>query len=136
MRKEAERQGVSKFGMRGGLVLDEMSIQDELQIVRKEDAWSIVGGVDMGQINNLISVITNNQKKMELATHCLKFLFHGLCGFRWPVAYYGSNPVTTHQIFLNFWVCVDAVGREWIHSRLCNTRQCIYQPIFHEYDVS
>lgn len=109
MNKEAQRQKISDFGRRGGLVIDEMSIQDDLQIVRKGDAWSIVGGVDMGETNNMISVINNNGKKVELATHSLQFIFHGLNGFRWPVAYYGSNPATTHQIFINFWECVDAL---------------------------
>ena len=109
MEKEAKRQNVSAFGKRGGLVIDEMSIQDDLQVVRKGDAWCIVGGVDMGETNNLLSIISNKGKKAELATHCLQFIFHGLSGFRWPVAYYGSNPATTHQIFINFWECVDAL---------------------------
>ena len=109
MKKEAERQNVSDFGKRGGLIVDEMSIQDELQIVRKGDAWSIVDGVDMGQTNNIISTITHNQKKTELATHCLQFLFHGFCGFRWPAAYYGSSLATTHQLLINFWDCVDVL---------------------------
>ena len=78
MKKEAERQNVSDFGKRGGLIVDEMSIQNELQIVRKGDAWSIVGGVDMGQTDNIISTIIHNQKKTELATYCLQFLFHGV----------------------------------------------------------
>ena len=25
------------------------------------------------------------------------------------MAYFGSNPATTHQIFINFWECVDAL---------------------------
>lgn len=109
MKKEAERQNVSDFGRRGGLVIDEMSIQDDLQIVRKGEAWSIVGGVDMGETNNDISIITNEGSKTELATHCLQFIFHGFGGFRWPVAYFGSNPATTHQLFINFWELVDAL---------------------------
>ena len=109
MAKEAERQKVRNFGRRGGLIVDEMSIQDELQIVRKGDAWTIVGGVDMGETNNTISVITNNTKKTELATHSLQYIFHGFTGFRWPVAYYGSNPASTHQLYNTFWDCVDAL---------------------------
>ena len=109
MKTEAERQNVSDFGRRGGLVIDEMSIQDDLQIVRKGEAWSIVGGVDMGETNNTISIITNKGSKTELATHCLQFIFHGFGGFRWPVAYFGSNPATTHQLFINFWELVDAL---------------------------
>lgn len=109
MKKEAERQNVSDFGRRGGFVIDEMSIQDDLQVVRKGDAWSIVGGVDMGNTNNMISIITNKGKKTELATHCLQFIFRGFGGFRWPVAYFGSNPATAHQLFINFWECLDAL---------------------------
>lgn len=76
-----------------------MSILDDLQIVHKGDDWCIVGGVDMGEINNLLSVIHNKGKKVELATHCLQFIFHGYNGFRWPVAYYGCNPATTHHLW-------------------------------------
>ena len=112
MAKEAERQKVGKFGKRGGLVIDEMSIQDELSIVRKGDAWTIVGGVDMGDTNNTISIITNKQKKTELATHCLQYIFHGFSGFRWPVAYYGSNPASTHQLYVTLWDCVDALDEQ------------------------
>lgn len=109
MNKEALKQDLSKFGKRGGIIIDEMSIQDDLQIVRKGDAWSIVGGVDMGEVNNNISVITNKEKKVQLATHCLQFIFHGFCGFRWPIAYFGANPATTHQLYVNFWECLDVL---------------------------
>ena len=76
-----------------------MSIQDDLQIVGNGNAWCIVGAVDMGVTNNMLSVLNNKGKKVELATHCLQFISHGLSGFRWPVAYYGSNQATMHQIF-------------------------------------
>lgn len=54
----------------GGLLLNEMSIQDDIEITRKGDAWEIVGGIDMGQTNNAISTITNREKEVKLATHC------------------------------------------------------------------
>lgn len=47
-----------------------MSIQDDIEITRKGDAWEIVGGIDMGQTNNAISSITNRKKEVKLATHC------------------------------------------------------------------
>lgn len=109
MKKEAERQNINMFGKRGGLLFDEMSIQDELQILRKGDAWTIVGAVDMGKTNNVISIVTSGTKKVELATHCLQFVLHAFCGFRLPLAYYGSNPATAHQIYVNFWDCVNVL---------------------------
>lgn len=109
MKKEADRQKVSTFGRRGGICIDEMTIQDDLQIVKEGDAWKIVGAVDMGEINNNMAVILNKKKTVELATHCCQYVFHGFTGFRWPVAYYGSNPATSHQLFINFWELVDVL---------------------------
>lgn len=51
MVKEAEKKGIKEHGKRGGILIDEMSIQDDLQIVKKGDSWSIIGAVDMGEIN-------------------------------------------------------------------------------------
>lgn len=66
----------------------------------------------MGPINNNTTIITNGSVKTELASHCLQFMFHGFCGFRWPVAYYGSNPAKAHQLFINVWDCVDALDEK------------------------
>jgi hypothetical protein len=54
MKKEADKQSTSEFGRRGGILLDEMSIQDDLQIKKRGDEWEIVGAVDMGKTNNVI----------------------------------------------------------------------------------
>lgn len=110
MKKEAELQSVSTFGHRGGLLLDEMSIQDDIEILRKGDAWDLVDAVDMGQTNNVINVVSSNKKDVKLATHCLQFTFHGYQGFRWPVAYYASNPATTYQLYVNIWECIDVLN--------------------------
>lgn len=59
-----------------------MSIQDDLTIERQGDSWKLVGMVDMGETNNNISVICNKEKKVQLATHALQYVFHGFTGFR------------------------------------------------------
>ena len=84
-----------------------MSLQDDLTITRKDDSWLLTGQCDMGQTNNSISIITTKSKKVELATHCLQYMYHGFTGFRWPVCFYASNPATTHQLYLTLWECVD-----------------------------
>ena len=63
-------------------MIDEMTIQDDLIITKSGDTWHLVGFVDMGTTNNNIDVICNGQKKVQLATHALQFVFHGLTGFR------------------------------------------------------
>lgn len=35
-----------------------------------------------GETNNKISVICNKEKKVQLATHALQYVFHGFTGFR------------------------------------------------------
>ena len=107
MAREAERQKIPVFGKRGGLILDEMSLQDDLTITRKDDTWLLTGECDMGETNNAISTITTKSKKVELATHCLQYMYHGFTGFRWPVSFYASNPASTHQLYLTLWECVD-----------------------------
>jgi hypothetical protein len=82
MAKEANNKQVSDFGKHGGLVMDEMSIQDDLVIQKMGDSWNLVGMVDMDTTNNNIDIICNGRKKVQLATHALQFVFHGLTGFR------------------------------------------------------
>lgn len=82
MMQEISRQNVSEFGRHGGLVIDEMSIQDDLIITKSGDTWNLVGFVDMDTTNNNIDIICNGKKKVQLATHALQFVFHGLTGFR------------------------------------------------------
>ena len=57
MQKEAMRQGISNFGMHGGIVIDEMSIQEDIVISRRSDSWDLVGIVDMDTTNNNIFCI-------------------------------------------------------------------------------
>ncbi|CAC5381154.1 unnamed protein product [Mytilus coruscus] len=109
MKQEANNKQVSEFGKHGGLIIDEMSIQDDLVIQKTGDKWSLVGMVDMDSTNNNIDIICNGKKKVQLATHALQFVFHGLTGFRWPVAYFGSNTATAHQLCSTYWKCVDVL---------------------------
>ncbi|CAC5424371.1 unnamed protein product [Mytilus coruscus] len=108
MKQEANNKQVSEFGKHDGLIIDEMSIQDDLVIQKTGDSWSLVGMVDMDSTNNYID-ICNGKKKVQLATHALQFVFHGLTGFRWPVAYFGSNIATAHQLCSTYWKCVDVL---------------------------
>ncbi|XP_052097373.1 uncharacterized protein LOC127732379 [Mytilus californianus] len=109
MKQEANNKQVSEFGKHGGLIIDEMPFQDDLVIQTTGDSWSLVGMVDMDSTNNNIDIICNGKKKVQLATHALQFVCNGLTGFRWPVAYFGSNTATAHQLCSTYWKCVDVL---------------------------
>ena len=82
MKEQANSQDLSQFGYHGGLLVDEMTIQDDLVITKHGDSWNIVGVIDMGHVNNNIKIITGGKKKVQMATHALQYVFHGLTGFR------------------------------------------------------
>ena len=83
MKKQATIQNISDFGYHGGILIDEMCVQDDLVITKHGDSWDVVGFTDMGHTNNNIKVITGGKKKVELATHVLQYVFHGFTGFRY-----------------------------------------------------
>lgn len=82
MKKEMDRQKVSDFGRHGGIITDDMTFQDDLIITKSGDSWNLVGFIDMDKNNNNIMVICSGKKKINLATHAVQFVFHGLTGFR------------------------------------------------------
>ena len=43
MKKQAVSQNIPEFGYHGGLLIDEMTAQDNLIITKQGDSWYIVG---------------------------------------------------------------------------------------------
>ena len=54
-----KKGGESTFS--GYLLLDEMSIQQDLQIVKRGKKWSIVGAVDLGPIVNSLDELSKSK---------------------------------------------------------------------------
>jgi hypothetical protein len=71
--KEANNKQVSDFGKHGGLVMDEMSIQDDLVIQNMGDSWNLVGMVDMDTTNNNIDIICNGTHGHSCVTICVSW---------------------------------------------------------------
>ena len=78
MTKEATAQNISDFGRNGGLVIDEMTIQEDLVIERREDTWHLVRVLEIGGTNNSIEILCKQSKKVQLATRALQFVSHDL----------------------------------------------------------
>ena len=104
-----KKGGTSTFN--GYLLLDEMAIQQDLQVIKRGWKWSIVGTVDLGPIVNSLDQIGNAEKaNSKLASHCFQYMYVGFNGFRWPVAYFGSDNVNGHSIYLTLWPLVDKLS--------------------------
>jgi hypothetical protein len=68
-----------------------------------------VGAVDVGPFCDNIDILLKKKKNVQMATHVLQFVFHGLYGFRWPVAYFATNPALAHQLYFHFWEAVQVL---------------------------
>ena len=68
-----------------------MSIQEDLQVVKRGKNWSLVGAVDLGVMVNSLDAITTNRKICKLANHSFQFMYVSFNGFRWPVAYFSHT---------------------------------------------
>ena len=91
----------------GMIPMGEMSVQKDLQFVRKGKDWELVGAVDLGPLGNDLDEISKKSTKVQMASHYFQYIYVGLNGFRWPVAYYGTNNVNIHSIYLTFWSLID-----------------------------
>ena len=113
----AKRGGSGTF--HGYILMDEMSIQQDLQIVKRGRNWSIVGAVDLGCIVNSLDELSTTKKNMKMATHCFQYLYVGFNGFRWPIAYFGSDNVNGHAIYLTFWPLIDQLASFGFNVHAC-----------------
>ena len=64
MYKEAQRQKISKSGLRG-LIIDEMSVQDDIKVVRRGDLWNLIGATDVGHTCNNINILIKQGKMLK-----------------------------------------------------------------------
>lgn len=91
-----------------------------MQIVREGNEWKLVGFTDMGPFLNSLDCVINGKEDRKLATHVLQITFNGLGGFRWPVAYFGTNTATAYQLYHVFWKAVDLLGDKGFTVEYCN----------------
>ena len=76
---------------------------------------TLVGFVDMGFEGNDLYTSQKMDKGKEghdLANHVIQFMFHGITGFRFPVAHYATHGANAPQIYSMFWDVVEAL-HEW-----------------------
>jgi hypothetical protein len=110
MRMQANHDGITKEGCYGGLVLDEMSIQEDIQISKRGGQRNVVGIPDLGIEGNKLQ-----STKHQLANHVMQFIFHGLTGFRFLVAHYPTTQANAPQIYTMFWDVVQALEKWGFH---------------------
>lgn len=107
MFKEARRLELPDSALVGGIILDEMSVQTDLQIAKNGDVVELVGFEDLGPEGNMLQTLRKGKIQPKLGTHVLQFVFLGLSGFRFPFAHFLSTQVQAPVINSLFWEAVD-----------------------------
>ena len=82
---EARRRNLPANGFHGGIVMDEMTIGEDLQAVRSGNYMRLIGFVDQGDESENLHKITKQSGDRELANHVLLMQFVGFTGFRFPI---------------------------------------------------
>ncbi|XP_028418403.1 uncharacterized protein LOC114543743 [Dendronephthya gigantea] len=103
-KKEAERQNLKPADYWGGLIMDEMKIQEDLQMTVKGGKHQLTGVVSLGNFyNSMKKIESQDDSKISLATHLLQFVFLSDCGFRFPIAHFPTAQCPSSVLYLKFW---------------------------------
>lgn len=85
MYNEATRLEVPKEGFVGGIVLDEMSIQEDLQIEKTRSGIELICFVNKGDEGNTCAILRAGMSEKKLGNHVLQFVF---CRTDWFFGFY------------------------------------------------
>ena len=91
----------------GDIILDEMSIQQDIQINKSGEVVELVGFEDIGDEGNTCNILRKGKREKQLGTHVLQFLFLGNTGFRFSFAHFVTTNVQAYDIYSLFWEAVD-----------------------------
>ena len=105
MYNEAVRFKCDRFG---GIVLDEMAIQEDLKMAFGNNKISLDGLVDLGSTCSNMHLLNTHCNDIRLASHILQFIFLGYDGFRFPFAYYPTTGANAPEMFVILW---EAIGK-------------------------
>ena len=100
MRQAADKAILPNYGYNGYLILDEMKVQEDLVLQRRQGKLVLVGFVELeGPLRNL-EVWRKDTPQRELATNVLQYIFLGSTGFRFPIAHYPTSTAKASELYV------------------------------------
>ena len=106
MHAEARRLELPDQALVGGIIIDEMAIQQNLEIAKNGDIIELVGFEDVGEEGEMYSTMRKGHQEKTLGTHILQFMFLGVHGFRFPFAHFVTTNVQAYDLNRLFWEAV------------------------------
>lgn len=106
MLNEAQRNDLSPDGYEGGIIIDEMTIQSDIQFSKKGGGISLIGFNSVTPESSYIDRLTSQKEEINLATHSLQLLFLGNTGYRFPFAHFATTGASGSELYLLLWEAV------------------------------
>lgn len=94
MKNEALSRNLPPEGYEGGVLLDEMSIQSDLQFYSKDGVTYMTDLKELNDEADVMDCLLSGEKNICLASHVLQFAFLRLTGFRFPLFHFPTNQAT------------------------------------------
>ena len=98
MHEEAKRLELPPEEWIGGIILDEMAIQQNIEETKNGDIIELCGFEDVGQEGNICSILRKGKTEKVLGSHALQFMFVGSTSFRFPFAHFITTNIQAYDI--------------------------------------
>jgi hypothetical protein len=130
MANEAKLKNLPPEGFEGGLIIDEMSIQPDLQFKKTNGEIELIGFTEVLPESLVFDEIKTNRRERILATHVLQLVFLGITGFRFPFAHFPSTTANGHELYLLLWKSVNFLLNLVCKYRWSTDKQESFQTAF------
>lgn len=105
MSTEAKKYNSAQGDIKGGICIDEMSIQEDLCFVKTHEEAQLIWFVDLGEDGDNLRILTG-QEERSLATHVLQFVYLGINSLRFPFACFPVTQTKAGNLHFLFWKAV------------------------------
>ncbi|ELT87513.1 hypothetical protein CAPTEDRAFT_190460 [Capitella teleta] len=112
MRAEADEHGLKPDERVGGLIFDEMSIQEDIHVSHRGIKSYYTGLVQHNEEGDALVQLRKGKSEVQLASHVLQILFVSHSGFRFPVAHYPTHEAQAPELFHVIWEAIDKLD-DW-----------------------
>jgi hypothetical protein len=119
MYDSAREKNLPPEGYVGGLIFDEMSLQENIQMDNKGGNWKLMGMVDYGMHGNDTETIIHGRKESVLASHVFQMEFLGYTGFIFPFASFPSHQAQSYNIYNLFWESINHLKARNFRVQFC-----------------
>ena len=87
----------------GGIILDEMRIQSDIQISKSGDMVELSGLGELGEEGKTCHTIRNGKSDKYNETNALQMVFSSISGFRFPFAHFVTDSIQAQNLYSLFW---------------------------------